>query len=78
MRKLVLLFTVLLAACATPSAPQRDAFAPLAEEFVRLTLVLGEREAGYVDAYYGPPEWQAQAKLDRRTLPELRLRWAGL
>lgn len=71
MRSLVLLFSFLLAACATAPTMRQDAFAPLAEEFVKLTLVLGEREAGYVDAYYGPPQWQAQAKTDRRTLPEL-------
>jgi len=70
MRKLVTLLAFLLAACVT--APQRaDSFDALAEEFVKLSLVLGEREEGYVDAYYGPPEWQAQAKTDRRTLPEL-------
>lgn len=70
MRKLFLLAALFLSACAT--APQRgESFNSLAEEFVKLTLVLGEREAGYVDAYYGPPEWQAQAKLDRRPLPEL-------
>ena len=71
MPKLVLLLLGLLTACATTPTPQRDAFAPLAEQFVKLTLAIGEREAGYVDAYYGPPEWQAAAKLDRRTLPEL-------
>ena len=71
MRKIVALFALLLAACATAPTARGDAFAPLAEEFVKLTLAIGEREEGYVDAYYGPPQWLAEAKLDRRTLPEL-------
>ncbi|WP_345293861.1 hypothetical protein [Luteimonas vadosa] len=45
---------------------------PIAEDFVRLTLEIGEREPGYVDAYYGPEQWAAEAKADPRTVPELR------
>ncbi|MDR7100004.1 hypothetical protein J2X04_002385 [Lysobacter niabensis] len=43
-----------------------------AEEYVRLTLSIGEREPGYVDAYYGPAEWADDAKSIKRSLPELR------
>ena len=45
---------------------------PIAEAYVHLTLEIGEREPGYVDAYYGPGEWAQQAKLSPRPLPELR------
>ncbi len=45
---------------------------PIAEDYVHLTLEIGEHEAGYVDAYYGPDEWAQQAKLSPRPLPELR------
>ena len=43
---------------------------------MKLQLDIGEKEDGYIDAYYGPPEWQAEAKLTPRTLPELAARAA--
>ena len=33
----------------------------LAEAYVRLVLAVGQHDAAYVDAYYGPPEWRAEA-----------------
>jgi hypothetical protein len=30
----------------------------LAEQYVRLTLAVGQHDADYVDAYYGPAEWK--------------------
>jgi hypothetical protein len=30
----------------------------VAERYVRLVLALGQHDADYVDAYYGPPEWR--------------------
>lgn len=32
----------------------------IAERYVKLALALGELDANYVDAYYGPPEWKAE------------------
>lgn len=61
---------LLLGSCATTPA-SRDSLDAVAADYVRMTLVLGERESGYVDAYYGPPEWLAAAKLDKRTVAEL-------
>jgi len=54
---------------AANAAPALDA---LAERYVRLSLEIGEREPGYVDAYYGPPEWAEAAKSASRELPALR------
>ena len=34
----------------------------LAERYVRLALSMGEHDADYVDAYFGPPEWREAAK----------------
>jgi hypothetical protein len=68
----ILLPMLTLAGCAT--TPQPNAHAELdaiARDYVRLTLELGEREAGYVDAYYGPPEWAAEAKKAPRELAQL-------
>ncbi len=44
----------------------------IAREYVQLSLEAGEREDGYVDAYYGPEEWAQQAKRHTRTVEELR------
>jgi hypothetical protein len=32
----------------------------IAEQYVRLTLAVGQHDADYVDAYYGPPEWKPE------------------
>ncbi len=45
-----LLSLALMAAAPAPGAPLDR----VAEGFVKLTLRIGEHEAGYVDAYYGP------------------------
>lgn len=73
MRALVMSALLFLAACAsTPqAAPTADGLDAVARDYVALILELGEREDGYVDAYYGPPEWLAAAKADPRTTPQL-------
>jgi hypothetical protein len=45
----------LLAAPALAAPPEGAKLDLIAKDFVRLTLEAGEREPGYVDAYYGPP-----------------------
>lgn len=71
----VVLAAAWLAACAAlPGGAPRaaDPFAEIAPAYVKLVLGVGEHEEGYVDAYYGPPEWQAEAKANRRTVAELK------
>ena len=41
-----------------PASPMND----VAERYVKLVLALGQHDADYVDAYYGPPEWKQQAE----------------
>jgi hypothetical protein len=42
------------------------------EEFVRLALAIEQHMPGYVDSYFGPDEWMAQAKQAGKVpLPEL-------
>lgn len=43
----------------------------VAERYVRLILAIGEHEPGYVDAYYGPEEWQEAVKADVPSLESL-------
>ena len=52
-------------ACSGPAngrsagqAPEAPDMNTLAERYVRLVLALGQHDADYVDAYYGPPEWK--------------------
>lgn len=75
--RLLLLPILLLAGCAT-AGPALDSLDSIARDYVQLQLAVGEKEEGYVDAYYGPPEWQSQAKLKPRSLPELAARAAVL
>ena len=62
----VLLPAVVLAAS---SSPDMNA---IADRYVRLVLAVGQHDAAFVDAYYGPPEWKADAeKAGKRPLEEL-------
>lgn len=68
---------VLLAtSCASRPPVSADAasatLGQAAEAYVRLSLEIGEHEPGYIDAYYGPADWAAQAKAAKRPLPTLR------
>jgi hypothetical protein len=45
---------------------------PIGATYVKLALALEEHVPGYIDGYYGPPAWQAEAKAaGQRPLPEL-------
>ena len=72
MRVLILSVLLLLGACATaPVITPADNLDRIAVDYVALILEIGEREPGYVDAYYGPPEWQAEAHAHPRDIPTL-------
>ncbi len=75
------IFTALVAAAGTSIVAEqqaRDPFRDVAERYVRLVLAVGQHDADYVDAYYGPPEWQQQAKAGTASLAELDERAAAL
>ena len=63
---------------AAADARADSAFAPLAEQYVRLVLGVGQHDGGYVDAYYGPAEWQQAAAAEKATLDTLATRAARL
>ncbi|MDO9486819.1 MAG: hypothetical protein Q7J32_00470, partial [Sphingomonadaceae bacterium] len=64
----------LAAAAPTAAAPLDD----IARDYVALVLEFGEHEEGYVDAYYGPPEWAAAARANKRSLGRLTADTAAL
>jgi hypothetical protein len=43
----------------------------IAEPYVKLVLAVGQHDPDYVDAYYGPPEWQAEAKAEKQSLDKI-------
>lgn len=43
----------------------------VARNYVHLVLALGEHDSGYVDAYYGPPQWRDDAKKAALGLEEI-------
>jgi hypothetical protein len=70
---------LLLAGNATAKSPAptsgpKDSFAMnrAAESYVKLVLAVGQHDADYVDAYYGPPEWRTDAEAHKRPLGEIR------
>ena len=71
-----LILAGVLAGCAAGAAvPSKDGdpMNRIAESYVKLVLAVGQHDADYVDAYYGPPEWQAEAKArGKRPLAKIR------
>jgi len=65
-----LLLPLLVAAAPLP-APARDNLDALARDYVALQLEIGERDPGYVDAYYGPAEWREAARANPRSTADL-------
>jgi hypothetical protein len=74
------MYPVLLAAAAVLTAaavvstqqPVPSDMNAIAERYVKLVLAVGEHDAAYVDAYYGPPEWKTQAAAEKRTLDQIQ------
>jgi len=50
----------------------------LAEGYVKLVLAVGQHDSNYVDAYYGPDEWQQEAKAQPKTLDTIEQEAASL
>src|SRR5213082_1461586 len=68
--RIVFLLALLSFSCATSYDPK--AMNHAAERYVKLVLALGEHDADYVDAYYGPPEWRAEVKAKKATVDAIR------
>ncbi|HUF10635.1 MAG TPA: hypothetical protein VMO47_15045, partial [Rhodothermales bacterium] len=65
---------LLLAACTAggQSVDSDSSMNSVAERYVKLILQMGNHDAAYVDAYYGPDEWADEAKSNPMTLTEAR------
>ena len=56
-----------LAAQNVPSLPMST----IAERYVRLVLAVGQHDADYVDAFYGPAEWKAESERRKLSLRDV-------
>ena len=54
----------------TPAA-RADPMTTIAERYVKLVLALGQHDADYVDAYYGPAEWKKEAESNKIPLDDI-------
>ena len=52
----------------TPKAPPPDPYKAVAEQYVKLVLAVGQHDADYVDAFYGPAEWRKEAEAAKKPL----------
>jgi ElaB/YqjD/DUF883 family membrane-anchored ribosome-binding protein len=71
----VLLFTdvilLIVAVSAISNGQTPSDMDSVAKSYVKLVLATGQHDADYVDAYYGPPEWQKEAESKKMTLAEI-------
>ena len=74
------LLAVSVAACRGEAPRPDKRIDAIARDYVLLSLEIGEKEEGYIDAYYGPAELQAQAKAEaaKLSLPDLAKRVEAL
>jgi hypothetical protein len=71
MRLLVSLLAIFFAMPAS-AAERRTTLDEVAQDYVRLALEIGAHEKGYIDAYFGPPEWRIEAEAQPRNISELK------
>ena len=63
---------ILATACRSAAPPDPAALDPVAVRYVQLVLALGQHDASYVDAYYGPDSLRQAATRDPVPLPAIR------
>ena len=51
--------------------PPPDPYRSVAEHYVKLVLAVGQHDADYVDAFYGPAEWRKEAEAAKKPLAEI-------
>jgi hypothetical protein len=68
----------LAAVLAAGMAERGGGMDSVAESYVKLVLAVGQHDADYVDAFYGPAEWKTEAESKRAPLPQIRERAEAL
>ena len=70
----------LVAGVVTLSAqtPVTDPLRAVAERYVKLVLAVGQHDADYVDAFYGPAEWRKEAEAAKTPLATIDSQAAAL
>ena len=76
LRVCALTLAMTVAACApgAGSIQSTSVMDQVAESYVRLVLAVGEHDADYVDAYYGPQEWRDEVTAEQLQLPAIASR----
>jgi len=59
-------------------APKGSGMDTIAERYVKLVLAMGQHDADYVDAYYGPAEWKKEADASKLDLDAIGTRARAL
>jgi hypothetical protein len=67
----IALLVVAIGTLAGKLGKGQDSMTPLAERYIKLVLAVGQHDPDYVDAYYGPEAWKAEAAVAKRPLPEI-------
>ena len=70
MRVLTVLFALLSATSVNAAEPMT--LDEAARDYVHLVLEIGAHEKGYIDAYFGPADWKAEAEAHPRTVSQLK------
>ena len=73
MRLTLFFFTFFAFSCSSGSQSTEPTLDSVAEEYVKLVLVIGDYDKDFVDAYYGPEEWKPTEYKDQ--LPFEELKW---
>jgi hypothetical protein len=72
---------IIILAAASMTAVQRPQPTPMnaiAERYVKLVLAVGQHDADYVDAFYGPPDWKTEAARHKTPLVDIAAAADGL
>src|SRR5690242_5899187 len=71
MRRIFLLFVFFPLLTLSLGASPNDSLNTIAEKYAHLVLALGQHDPDYVDAFYGPAEWKAQAEKEKKSLDQI-------
>jgi hypothetical protein len=66
--RLPVLLAIAAAGVVMTAQQPPDPYRSVAEQYVKLVLAVGQHDADYVDAFYGPPEWRKAAEAAKKPL----------